>query len=178
MTISSHPYGTINFEYLNVLPAEELREELFRCSGSMIWSEKVIERRPFKDEGHLRHVAVGAWYNLPPEEWKNAFLHHPKIGDIEALRTKFATTSEWSSKEQSGVQNAPERLLEALRKGNEEYEQKFGYIFIICAAGKSAEEMLSSLQNRLKNKAEPELFFSTNEHLRITLLRMEKIGSQ
>lgn len=165
-------------EYLNTLDEKKLREELFRCSGSEEWVEKMIQHHPFQSWEEIAHIARDSWFSLPQGSWKKAFLHHPKIGDKESLKKKFTSTTSWSKNEQSGVQSASNEILDALHNGNEEYEQKFGYIFIICATGKSAEEMLSALQLRLQNLPEIEIEIAASEHLTITLLRLEKLGNQ
>lgn len=138
----------------------------------------MIERRPFKDAGHLFAVAGETWNNLKPGDWKEAFSHHPKIGDVNALREKFASTATWASGEQSGVSGAADETLKRLAEGNAEYERKFGYIFIVCATGKSAEEMLEMLEMRLKNPEDQELKIAAAEQAKITRIRLEKLLSQ
>ena len=105
-----------------------------------------------------------------------AFEHHPRIGaDIEALRKKFAATASLSESEQASVVHASEQTLVALRDGNREYEQRYGHIFIVCATGKSAEEMLEFLHARMDNEPENELRIAAAEQAKITQIRLEKI---
>jgi 2-oxo-4-hydroxy-4-carboxy-5-ureidoimidazoline decarboxylase len=104
-----------------------------------------------------------------------AFLHHPKIGSLDALAAKFANTAQWASGEQASVQSASKAVLQALADGNTAYEQKFGYIFIVCATGKSAEEMLALLQARLPNPPKTEIGIAMAEQMKITLIRLEKL---
>jgi len=138
----------------------------------------MIERRPFKDAGHLFAVAEEMWNSLGKQDWREAFSHHPKIGDVNALREKFASTAAWASGEQSGVKNASEETLRRLAGRNAEYERKFGYIFIVCATGKSAEEMLEVLESRLKHPADQELKIAAAEQAKITRIRLEKLLSE
>ncbi len=162
--------------YINSLSEDQAREELQRCCGAARWVEGMLHARPFDDAEQLTKTAKTLWYALQPEDWKEAFLHHPKIGDISSLREKFANTTAWASGEQSGVQDATETTLTELADGNERYEARFGYIFIVCATGKSAAEMLALLNDRLKNDAETELHVAAAEQHNITLLRLQKLG--
>lgn len=162
---------------INSVSADEAREQLGRCCGATRWVEAMVERRPFRSADELFEVADQIWYNLSPEDWREAFLHHPKIGDLESLKRKFASTSQWSTGEQSGVDGAPEEVLRALAAGNEEYEQKFGYIFIVCATGKTAVQMLSLLRQRLGNDPGTEIQTAMREQSKITRIRLEKLLS-
>lgn len=161
--------------HINELDAAALHAALERCCGSKRWCELFAKRRPFTGMEHLLAAADEVWWALDPQDWLEAFSHHPKIGDIDSLRARFATTREWASGEQSGVAGAGEDVLLGLARGNEEYERKFGYIFIIFATGRSAEEMLGSLQTRLNNTPEKELPIAAAEQAKITKLRLEKL---
>lgn len=164
---------------LNILPEEEAFQQLLNCCGANNWARQLLKYRPFKNEKQLYQLAEACWYqHCSPEDWLQAFKHHPKIGDIKSLEKKFANTKHWAGKEQSGVQNARLETLEALAKGNEEYEQKFGYIFIVCATGKSADEMLQILQKRLANTADLELKIAMGEQHKITNIRIAKLLTQ
>jgi 2-oxo-4-hydroxy-4-carboxy-5-ureidoimidazoline decarboxylase len=141
----------------------------------------MLRELPFRDESHLSQAAEQIWSALRPEDWKEAFSHHPKIGEINALRAKFATssspdTSDWASGEQARVNEASEEILKRLAEGNALYEATFGYIFIVCATGKSAAEMLALLNERMKNDAASELRAAAAEQHKITLLRLQKLG--
>ena len=120
-------------------------------------------------------VAGEIWTKLTPDDWKEAFSHHPKIGDIKSLRKKFASTADMAEGEQSGVMQTSERTLQALAEGNNLYEAKFGYIFIVCATGKGAEEMLALLNERLHHYPEEEIAIAAKEQAKITKLRLEKM---
>lgn len=159
----------------NILPKEQLVTELIKCCGSSAWVNKMLPFIPADDMVELLEDAEEQWYKCTEADWKEAFAHHPKIGDVESLTKKFASTAQWASGEQSGIKAASRQTIEALAEGNLEYEKKFGYIFIICATGKSAEEMLALLQSRLPNNPEDEIQIATDEQNKITKLRIEKL---
>jgi 2-oxo-4-hydroxy-4-carboxy-5-ureidoimidazoline decarboxylase len=160
---------------LNTLSKQQLKDELAKCCGSRAWVEKMLPFFPADDLVELLEDAEEQWYKCTQADWKEAFLHHPKIGDVESLKKKFASTAKWASGEQSGVNIASQQTIEALAKGNKEYEEKFGYIFIVCATGKSAEEMLEILTSRLPNDPEEEIEIAADEQNKITKLRLEKL---
>jgi len=162
-------------ENLNSLDDYHFREVLLKCSGSPIWCEKMTQMRPFSDAEDLSEKSSRAWERLSTRDWLAAFSSHPKIGDVESLRHKFASTASWASGEQSGVYSASEETLKSLADGNAKYEERFGHIFIVFASGKSADEMLSILNGRLGNSPEVELLISSAEHKKITQLRIEKL---
>lgn len=162
---------------LNILPKEELKEALFKCCGSTAWVTKMLETFPADELVDLEENAEEIWWQCSESDWKEAFTHHPKIGDMESLKKKFASTANWAAGEQSGATTASQQTLEALAKGNDDYEKKFGYIFIVCATGKSADEMLSLLQSRLPNEPKDEIKNASDEQLKITQLRLEKLLS-
>ncbi len=160
---------------LNILPQPLLREELLKCCGSSTWVKMMMAYFPADDLVELLEDAEEIWYACSKEDWKEAFTHHPKIGDVESLTKKFASTAEWASGEQSGVNIATKETIEALAEGNRLYEEKFGYIFIVCATGKSADEMLGLLQSRLSNSPNEEIQVAADEQNMITKLRLEKL---
>ena len=160
---------------LNSLPADAAREELRRCCGSARWVEAMAARRPFSDPAALYAAADEVWAGLGPSDWSEAFSHHPRIGDKEALRARFASTRQWAAGEQAGVEAASEETLDALARGNRDYEVRFGHIFIVCATGKGAEEMLGLLRTRLAHDPETERRVAAAEQAKITRLRLEKL---
>ena len=160
---------------LNILSQPQLREELLKCCGSSAWVQKMLPFFPVSGRAELLQIAEEQWNKCSEEDWKEAFTHHPKIGDIESLQKKFASTAGWASAEQSKIHTASQRTIEALAKGNRKYEEKFGYIFIVCATGKSAEEMLDLLEARLKNDPEDEIEIAAGEQNKITKIRIEKL---
>lgn len=160
---------------LNTLPRQQLIEDLTKCCGSSSWVNKMLPFIPADDMIELLEDAEEQWWQCSEEDWKEAFSHHPKIGDVESLTRKFASTAQWASGEQSGVNVASKETIEALAESNRLYEVKFGYIFIVCATGKSAQEMLMLLRSRLKNKPEEEILIAADEQNKITKLRIEKL---
>ena len=160
---------------LNHLPAEQLKEELFRCCGSMAWVNKMIQVLPVEDYVDLTEDAEEKWYECTEEDWREAFSHHPRIGDVDALKKKFAATAQWASGEQSGVNTASEETIRKLAQGNRDYEAKFGYIFIICATGRSADEMLQELESRLHNDPAEEIKIAADQQMQITKIRLGKL---
>jgi 2-oxo-4-hydroxy-4-carboxy-5-ureidoimidazoline decarboxylase len=160
---------------LNTLPVPQLKEELMKCCGSPVWINKMLPFFPADDLVELLEDAEEQWWKCSEADWKEAFAHHPKIGDTDSLKKKFASTAQWASGEQSGVNTASQQTIEALAKANSEYEKKFGYIFIVCATGKSADEMLAMLQERLLNDPKEEIEIAADEQNKITKLRLEKL---
>jgi len=160
---------------LNILPKDQLKSALFNCCGSITWVNKMLPFFPADDMVELLNDAEDTWYECTEADWLEAFTHHPKIGDAASLTKKFASTAQWASGEQSAVSAASQQTIEALAKGNTDYEQKFGFIFIVCATGKSAEEMLALLQERLPNNKTAELKIAMDEQNKITQLRLQKL---
>jgi 2-oxo-4-hydroxy-4-carboxy-5-ureidoimidazoline decarboxylase len=160
---------------LNTLPQQELKQTLFKCCGSTTWVNKMLPFFPADDLVEILEDTEEQWWQCNEEDWKEAFTHHPKIGDIESLKKRFASTAQWAAGEQSGTAAASQQTLELLAKGNDDYEKKFGYIFIVCATGKSAAEMLLLLQKRLPNDPKDEIQIAADEQNKITKLRIEKL---
>lgn len=166
---------TSGIDRLNLMDDEIARSELVRCCGSSRWVMGMIQRRPFSDAESLFAAANEIWINLVADDWKEAFSHHPRIGDIESLRDKFASTSTWAEGEQASTREASEQILRALAASNAAYERNFGFIFIVCATGKTAEEMQSLLKQRLRNDPSDEIRIAAEEQRKITRLRLEKL---
>jgi 2-oxo-4-hydroxy-4-carboxy-5-ureidoimidazoline decarboxylase len=160
------------FDHLDL---EEKKTLLHTCCGSNTWVNNMLAAPPAEDLVDLLEIAEEQWYACHESDWREAFSQHPKIGDVDSLREKFAATAQWAEGEQASVKQASEQTLEQLAEGNEAYEQKFGYIFIVCATGKSADEMLQLLNQRLYNNPEVEIQIAMEEQLKITKLRLEKL---
>jgi 2-oxo-4-hydroxy-4-carboxy-5-ureidoimidazoline decarboxylase len=165
----------VELSLLNNLGKSEAEESLRHCCGSDKWVELMVSARPFASFEDLASKAEHFAEKLERNDWLQAFSHHPKIGDAETLRKKFCTGPQWEAGEQAGVATATDRVLEELAQGNQDYEKKFGYIFIVCATGKSADEMLAILNSRLPNDPEYELKIAADEQKKITRLRLEKL---
>lgn len=165
----------MTLQELNKLSQPGLKEELLKCCGSSTWVKMMMTYFPEDNMEALLENAEEMWNECSEDDWKEAFSHHPKIGDVESLTQKFAATATWASGEQASVNTASRETIEALAEGNRLYEKKFGYIFIVCATGKSAEEMLSLLQSRLNNKPADEIKIAAAEQNKITKLRLQKL---
>jgi 2-oxo-4-hydroxy-4-carboxy-5-ureidoimidazoline decarboxylase len=159
----------------NALSVDAARAELLRCCGSTRWASDMLRRRPFADKAAAFAAADAAWAETGADDRLEAFAQHPRIGGKDALRAKFAATKAWAQGEQAAVAAADEATLDALEKGNADYEARFGRIFIVCAAGKSAPEMLALLQARLANEPKAEEALAAAEQAKITKIRMEKL---
>ncbi len=162
-------------ELLNQLDEQNALEALLKCCGSRRWAELMLAARPYKSEDALDAEVTKAFAKLDRSDWLDAFAAHPKIGDIDSLRKKFGETRDWAQSEQSGVNATSQDVLERLAKGNAKYEEVFGFIFIVCATGKSALEMLTMLEQRIGNSPEPELKIAAMEQEKITRLRLQKL---
>lgn len=135
----------------------------------------MMDVMPFRDAANIAGAATDIWYDQCAEaDWKEAFSHHPRIGDIKSLKEKFASTARMAEGEQAGAAAASELELTELAKGNENYENRFGYIFIVSASGKSAMEMIRLIGIRMKNESSEELRVAMGEQHKITLLRLQK----
>lgn len=161
---------------LAALDEDAAQAAFLRCCGSERWASAMVQARPFASRTELYGVAESTWWGLGDGDWKEAFAHHPKIGaDVDKLREKFAATADWSAGEQAGVSGASEETLAALAQGNEAYDRRFGHVFLVCATGKSADQMLEALQERLENEPSAELRIAAGEHVKITRIRLEKL---
>ena len=165
----------MNFSDFQVLPIEQAEEVLLLCCGSQNWANKMAQLRPFQSLEEVHNTAVRIWESLQVQEWLEAFAHHPRIGDRQALAARFASTRNWSANEQAGVAVAEEEVLDRLALGNEEYSRRFGYVFLVCATGTSALEMLNLLEARINNSPEEELQIAQQEQQKIMLLRLDKM---
>jgi 2-oxo-4-hydroxy-4-carboxy-5-ureidoimidazoline decarboxylase len=166
----------MNLAQINAWTEDEATAAFRRCCGSSRWSERMTRLRPFGSEASLFEAAERVWWVLAPADWLEAFAAHPKIGDRDALRAKFAATAAWSAIEQAGVDGAAEDVLDALAVANDRYHERFGYIFIVCATGKTAEEMLALIRERLSNDPEVEIQAAAAEQAKITRIRLEKLA--
>ena len=158
---------------LNTLAPPRAEAALLACCGSARWARRMVQRRPFEDAADLLADAAAIWSELVPEDWREAFSKHPQIG--EKPQQEAARERAWSEQEQSAADAASERTQAALAEANTDYQQRFGYIFIVCATGKTAEEMLANLRQRLQNDADTELRVAADEQRKITELRLQRL---
>jgi OHCU decarboxylase len=157
----------VTLDDFNIAAAAVVTAALLQCCGSKRWAEAMLARRPLLDRAALFSTAESIWWTLDSHDWLEAFSAHPRIGE-----KKLAG---WSSQEQNGIHAAPTQILRQLAAGNQEYERRFGWIFLIQAAGKSAPDMLGSLQARLANPPEAELRIAAGEQAKITASRLDKL---
>ena len=157
--------------YINSLPDRRARTALARSCGSRHWVDAMLAARPFPSDAALFAAAEREWWALRREDWLEAFGHHPRIGE--------RASDPWARSEQAGVRGAGagagDETRAALAQGNREYEDRFGYVFLICATGKSAGEMLDALRGRLANDPATELRVAAGEQAKITRLRLDKV---
>jgi len=167
----------MTMEQLNALPEERAVAEFRRCCGSERWAGSMARARPFRDFESLEVVAGVVWAALERADWLEAFAAHPRIGERAggAGRTGGANDAGWAAHEQSGAANADDAVKIRLAQLNSDYEARFGYIFIVCATGKSASEMLAMLEGRLSNDFERELPIAAEQQRQITRLRLAKL---
>jgi 2-oxo-4-hydroxy-4-carboxy-5-ureidoimidazoline decarboxylase len=160
------------WQEIDAAPPEAAEEMLRRACGSSEWVDRMMLRRPFGSDDALKQAAREEWFALTEDDWLEAFWHHPRIGDRAALAARFPATHDLSEKEQSGVAGAREDVIEALAEANDTYLDRFGFIFIVCATGKRADEMLQVLRDRLSNGRATELRIAAEEQAKITALRL------
>jgi 2-oxo-4-hydroxy-4-carboxy-5-ureidoimidazoline decarboxylase len=164
----------IDVAWLNALCDEDATEAFLACCGARRWAEQMTACRPYVDETQLLASAREVWHGLEPADWRQAFAAHPQIGDEPSLSAK---TAAWSAGEQAGMAGAADATRTALAAANRMYRKRFGWIFIVCATGKSADEMLTLLRQRLDNDPAEELRVAAAEQEKITLLRLNKLSA-
>ena len=150
----------------------DARALLTRACGASRWVDRMMARRPFGGDARLLRAARIEWFGLTEADWLEAFSHHPQIGDRASLAARFPATHDLSAKEQAGVGRAGDEVLSALADANQAYLERFGFIFIVCATGKTAEEMLQLLRDRLPHDRATELRIAAEEQAKITALRL------
>ena len=164
-----------NLEWLNKLPGNEAEATFRDCCGSSEWARLMDEARPFEMIENLYQSAERIWFSLSPVDHLEAFASHPKIGSKKAAPKQQANSAKWSSDEQSGMKTADDKLKNELAEANRLYLEKFGFIFIVCATGKSAQEMLAICRARLRNSLTTELQIAAQEQSKITEIRLNKL---
>ena len=161
--------GLTPLDRFNRLSDEEAAGELLAVCHSRRWAKEVAAGRPYADVAALQRAADDVWLSLSPEDWREAFEAHPRIGE------DGGASAGWSRREQAGVGGADAEVRERLARGNAEYEARFGHVFLISAAGRDADEILAALTERLGNDPATELRVAAGEHRRITRLRIERL---
>lgn len=162
---------------LDAASESEARTMLERVNGASRWVEGMCARRPFGSDAALFAAADEVWRGMGREDVLEALSHHPRIGaNLDELRKKYASTASWAASEQAGAGTASEATLVALRDANLRFEQRFGHIFVVCATGKSAAEMLAILEGRIGADPDTELAVAAGEQAKITRIRLEKLA--
>ena len=160
---------------LNAADQDSATHLFMQCCTSEKWVAEMVASRPYSDFNMLQKTADKIWDKLTEKDYLQAFDGHPKIGDVSSLKAKYANTKELASGEQIGANQASDELITELADSNRTYEEKYGFIFIVCATGKSAREMLDLLHQRLDNKRHRELEIASEEQRKIFHLRLEKL---
>ncbi|HEY5883272.1 MAG TPA: 2-oxo-4-hydroxy-4-carboxy-5-ureidoimidazoline decarboxylase [Pyrinomonadaceae bacterium] len=163
---------------INSLPREQAEAEFLTCCGSRRWAAKMTAERPFENVEQLVTAADRIWWALESTDWLEAFESHPKIGEKKAAAPVAGQSLSWSATEQSGTRDSSTQTMGQLAELNRQYHEKFGFIYIICATGKSADEMLTILRERLDNDRATELQNAATEQAKITTLRLNKLIAQ
>src|SRR5436853_4641502 len=164
----------MTLEEINGLSSEEAEGQFLKCCGSTRWAKQMSQARPFTNIEQLFSKADEIWRSLSTDDWLEAFRAHPKIGEKKAAAAQTEQAQNWSAQEQARAEVAGVETKSALAEGNGRYEERFGFIFIVCATGKSSEEMLSILNSRMANERETELKIAAEEQRKIMRLRIEK----
>lgn len=161
-------------ERWNRLSVEEAEKEILPCCGSTAWARGIARCRPIADETALLAASDETWKNLSESDWTEAFRSHPRIGESSAANSSETRPAKWSAQEQRGVAVADDAVKVALAEANGEYERRFHRIFIVCATGKTAPEILQIIQRRLQNDDRAELHEAAEQQRQITHLRLKK----
>jgi OHCU decarboxylase len=153
----------------NEMPDSEAVGKLYASFASVRWAERVASGRPYRDFESLMEASDKAWSDLVPSDWLAALAAHPRIGE------RGGHAPESSEREQAGVRSAPPETMAALAEQNRRYEARFGHVFLISAAGRTADEILAELRRRLSNDPATEVAVAADEHRKITRLRLERM---
>jgi 2-oxo-4-hydroxy-4-carboxy-5-ureidoimidazoline decarboxylase len=159
----------------DALPPADAAALLGSCCGATAWVNGMVERRPFRTLGRILEAADDVWWSLGPADWREAFDHHPRIGERTAAATQSEQAKDWSTSEQQVASTVDRDVQEALARGNEEYERRFGHIYLVFAWSKTAEELLALLRERLTNDPATELRVAAGEQAKITRFRLTKM---
>lgn len=165
----------MSLEQLNAANQDTARALLQQCCSSDAWVERLLAARPFNSPEELGAAADSAWQDLAAPDYLQAFAGHPKIGDVNSLNARYCHSKRLAAGEQLSVAHASDAVIAALAQANTRYEDRFGFIFIVCATGKSAQQMLDLLLARLPNRRDEELVTAAEEQRKIFQLRLEKL---
>jgi 2-oxo-4-hydroxy-4-carboxy-5-ureidoimidazoline decarboxylase len=182
---------------LNAMDTASAARELLRCCGSTRWAGRMARLRPFADAAALARAADHAFDELDRADWLEAFAAHPTIGEPDSSggpvgsggsrglvaagsrrpgeASRCQAPERWAAEEQALVAQSADATQQRLADANRDYAARFGYIFIVCATGKTGDEMLALLERRLANDPGTELQIAANEQKKITRLRLVKL---
>ncbi|HMA23965.1 MAG: 2-oxo-4-hydroxy-4-carboxy-5-ureidoimidazoline decarboxylase [Gemmatimonas sp.] len=166
---------TLTVRELNALDATRAAEVLAACCGAPRWVSSMVARRPFESLDDVCAAADAVWWSLDQHDWREAFARHPRIGEAESAPPHDERERHWASREQASLAVAQDAVRNALVEANRDYERRFGYIYVVCATGRSADEMLALARGRLHNAPKIELRVAAEEQRKITRLRLEKL---
>lgn len=158
---------TLTVMELDAMSEQDVAAAFRSCCGSSRWVDGMTDRRPFRSRGAVMKAADEEWSKCTSRDWLEAFSHHPRIGDQQAEGSAAA--------EQAGARNADESTRDELLAINRAYEEKFGHIYIVCATGKSADDMLQIARGRMSNNADTELRIAAEEQRKILHIRLSKL---
>jgi OHCU decarboxylase len=161
--------GSRRLHEFNEMPAQQAVELMLRVCHSRQWAERVVGGRPYPTVEALQQSADEIWIGLSPEDWLEALLAHPRIGETGGR------SADWSIAEQSAAARSEPQVKQAIDEGNREYEKRFGHVFLIAAQGRTGEEILAQLRQRMNNDSQTELRVAAEEHRRITRMRIDRL---
>jgi OHCU decarboxylase len=180
----------MTLDELNALDGEAAEQVFRRCCGSSRWAREMAARRPFLDTATMSGDADRIWLALDASDWREAFAAHPRIGEQRqaggsvgaggaggAAAGADRAAPDWPAGEQAGMAAATDAVRDRLARANREYEARFGFIYVVCATGKTAGEMLDIAERRLRHAPGRELAVAAEEQRQITRLRLEKLIS-
>jgi 2-oxo-4-hydroxy-4-carboxy-5-ureidoimidazoline decarboxylase len=165
----------MSLEEINQASSADAAHMFRQCCTSQHWIERMVTTRPYASADALRQQADNHWRDMAEADYLEAFDGHPKIGDVGSLKAKYANTKALAAGEQSGVNVATDEVIQRLAAGNRQYEETFGFIFIVCATGKSAEQMTDLLEARLPNERAVELGNAAEEQRKIFHIRLNQL---
>jgi 2-oxo-4-hydroxy-4-carboxy-5-ureidoimidazoline decarboxylase len=158
----------------NAASEAEARNAMLACCGSKRWADAMVAVRPIANIVALSEVADRVWSTMQETDWLEAFACHPRIGERSVSKHAGEQSAKWSRAEQAQTSSASDRVLDEIAAGNERYEELFGFTYIVCATGKSAEEMLEILKRRLGSTRETELREAAEQQRQILQIRLGK----
>lgn len=169
---------TAELDAFNRAAEEELRVRLTSCCAARSWVERLLAGRPYGDQAELLAVADAATAELDAAGFEQALAGHPRIGERAREHGADARAGNWSRQEQAGVAGADAALVAELAAANVAYEQRFGHVYLVCASGRSAAELLAVCRARLENDPATERGVALDELAKINRLRLFKLLSE